>query len=208
METVEKQPITEETAAPRKKGRSVLLAFLGFLLALGALALWVYHGVTPVVYGEYGLGVPTASAFCDAEDAVVVADEDAGTVGRHVVKVIAGVRVVPCLLIVEDTTAPAAEPVTLEFPSGYEPGPDEFIRDLRDADRVAVSFAGTYDFSPAGEQPVTIHLEDGAGNQSEVHAAAVVRATVDRVTLEAGSDVPTVEPFLTEGWPPPAPASF
>ena len=78
METVEKQPITEETAAPRKKGRSVLLAFLGFLLALGALALWVYHGVTPVVYGEYGLGVPTASAFCDAEDAVVVADEDAG----------------------------------------------------------------------------------------------------------------------------------
>ena len=41
METVEKQPITEETAAPRKKGRSVLLAFLGFLLALGALALWV-----------------------------------------------------------------------------------------------------------------------------------------------------------------------
>ena len=200
METVEKQPITEETAAPRKKGRSVLLAFLGFLLALGALALWVYHGVTPVVYGEYGLGVPAASAFCDAEDAVVVADEDAGTVGRHVVKVIAGVRVVPCLLIVEDTTAPAAEPVTLEFPSGYEPGPDEFIRDLRDADRVAVSFAGTYDFSPAGEQPVTIHLEDGAGNQSEVHAAAVVHATVDRVTLEAGSDVPTVEPFLTEGF--------
>ena len=53
METVEKQPITEETAAPRKKGRSVLLAFLGFLLALGALALWVYHGVTPVVYALF-----------------------------------------------------------------------------------------------------------------------------------------------------------
>ena len=120
--------------------------------------------------------------------------------GRHVVKVITKYRVVPCLLIVEDTTAPAADPVTVEFPSGYVPTPDEFITNLRDADRVGVSFAQTYDFSAAGEQPVVIHLEDGTGNQSEVTAAALVRATVDTVTMEAGSPVPTVDPFLTEGF--------
>ena len=178
----------------------MLLGFLGFLLALGALVLWVYHGFTPVIHWEYGLGVPAASAFCDAEDAFVAADEDAESLGKHVVKVIAGVRVVPCLLIVEDTTAPAADPVTLEFPSGYEPTPDEFLTNLRDADRVGVSFVGDYDFSPAGEQPVTIHLEDGTGNQRDVTAAALVRATVDRVIVEAGSDAPTVDPFLTEGF--------
>lgn len=197
MDTVEKQGNEKKAAS---WGRSVLLGFLGFLLALGVLVLWVYHGVTPVVHGEYGAGVPAASAFCDVEDAFVAADEDARTIGQHVVKVIAGVRVVPCLLIVEDTTAPAADPVTLEFPSGYEPTPDQFITNLRDADRVAVSFVGTYDFSPAGEQDVIIHLEDGTGNQSDVTAAALVRATVDRVILEAGSDAPAVDPFLTEGF--------
>ena len=190
----------EKAAASGRRGRSVLLGFLGFLVALVALVLWVYHGFTPVIHGEYGQGVPPASAFCDAEDAFVAADEDAQAIGRHVVKVIAGVRVVPCLLIVEDTTAPAADPVTVEFPSGYEPRPDEFITNLRDADRVAVSFAQTYDFSPAGEQPVVIHLEDGTGNQRDVQAAALVRATVDRVILEAGSEPPTVDPFLTEGF--------
>lgn len=200
MESVEMKPNEKKIAAPMKKGPTILLVFLGFLLALGALVLWVYHGFTPVVHGEYGQGVPAASAFCNAENAFVWADEDAQTIGRHMVKVIAGVRVVPCLLIVEDTTAPAAEPVTLEFPSGYVPRPDEFITDLQDADRVAVSFLGTYDFSAAGEQPVHILLEDGSGNQSEVVAAAAVRAAVERVIVEAGSPIPSSDLFLTEGF--------
>lgn len=199
MEIVEEQG-NGKKAASGKKGRAVLLGFLGFLLALGVLVLWVYHGFTPVVHGEYGQGVPAASAFCDAEDAFVWADESCTDLGRHLVKVITRFRVVPCLLIVEDTTAPAAQPVRVEFASGHVPTPDEFITDLRDADRVAVSFAENYDFSPAGEQPVTILLEDGSGNRSEVFATAAVRAAVERVTLEAGSPVPGQELFLTEGF--------
>ena len=117
METVEQQQNGKKAAPSKGKGRSVLLGLLGFLLALGALLLWVYHDFTPVVHGEYGEGVPPASAFCRAEDAFVLADEEAAAIGRHMVKVIAGLRVVPCVLIVEDTTAPTADPVTAEFPS-------------------------------------------------------------------------------------------
>ena len=200
METVETQPNVTEEVAPRNRGLTVLLVLLGILLALGLLVLWVYHGFTPVVYGEYGEGVPPASAFCTAEGAFVWADESAASLGRHLVKVITGYRVVPCLLIVEDTTAPAAEPVRAEFPSGHVPTPVEFIRALRDADRVAVSFAEEYDFSPAGEQQVRILLEDATGNKSEVVATAVVRAAVDKVTVEAGSPAPATEAFLTEGF--------
>ena len=200
MKAVEQQPNETQTAAPENRGRSVLLGLLGFLLALGVLLLWVYHGFTPVVHGEYGQGVPPASAFCKGENAFVVADEGDAALGRHLVKVIAGYRVVPCLLIVADTTAPAADPVTAEFPSGHVPTPDEFITNLRDADRVGVSFAGEYDFSAAGEQPIVIRLEDPSGNQSEVTAAARIRATVDRVVLEAGSPIPDVQPFLTDGF--------
>ena len=200
METVEQQPNGKKTAASKGKELSVLLGLLGFLLALGLLLLWVYHDITPVIHGEYGEGIPPASAFCRAEDTIIWADEEATTIGRHIVKVIAGLRVVPCMLIVEDTTAPAAEPVTAEFPSGHVPTPDEFITNLQDADRVGLSFAEEYDFSAAGEHPVVIRMEDASGNQSEVTAAALVRATVDRVIREAGCPAPTVDPFLTEGF--------
>ena len=200
METVEQNLNVRKTDAPKGRGRSVLLGLLGFVLALGVLLLWIYHDFTPVVHGEYGQSVPPASAFCRAEEAFVLADEEATAIGRHVVRVITGYRVVPCLLYVADTTAPAADPVTAEFPSGHVPTPDEFVTNLRDADRVGLSFAEEYDFSAAGEHPVVIRMEDASGNQSEVAAVALVRATADRVVLEAGSPAPTVDPFLTEGF--------
>ena len=194
------QPNQEETAAPKQRGRTILLGFLGFLLALGVLLLWAYHGISPVVYGEYGEDVPSVTAFCQKDDAFLLADESCTALGRHMVQVITRFRVVPCWLIVQDTVAPTAVPVTVDFPSGYEPTPDQFISDLKDADRVGVSFAQDYDFSPAGEQAVVIQLEDGSGNVNEVQATAQVRATVDRVTMEAGAPIPAVDLFLTEGF--------
>ena len=200
MEIGARQPNQEETAAPKQRGRTILLGFLGFLLALGVLLLWAYHGISPVVYGEYGEDVPSVTAFCQKDDAFLLADESCTALGRHMVQVITRFRVVPCWLIVQDTVAPTAVPVTVDFPSGYEPTPDQFISDLKDADRVGVSFAQDYDFSPAGEQTVVIHLEDGSGNVNEVQATAQVRSTVDRVTMEAGAPIPAVDLFLTEGF--------
>ena len=194
------QPNTEKIAAPQRREHTLLLCLRGFLLALGILLLWVYHDVTPVVYGELGEGVPPTGAFCSAADAVCLADDSCSALGRHVVFVVTGPRVAPCLLIVRDTTAPAAVPVRVEFASGYDPTPDEFIAELRDADRVGVSFAEAYDFSPAGEQHIRILLEDGSGNRSEVLGTAVVRATVEQVIAEAGSPPPSAEPFLTDGF--------
>ena len=194
------QPNQEETAAPKQRGRTILLGFLGFLLALGVLLLWAYHGISPVVYGEYGEDVPSVTAFCQKDDAFLLTDESCTALGRHMVQVITRFRVVPCWLIVQDTVPPTAVPVTVDFPSGYEPTPDQFISDLKDADRVGVSFAQDYDFSPAGEQTVVIQLEDGSGNVNEVQATALVRSTVDRVTMEAGAPTPAVDLFLTEGF--------
>ena len=194
------QPNTTDRTAPRGRERTILLYLLGFLLALGVFLLWVYHGVTPVVQAEYGAGVPPVSAFCAQEDAFLLADESGVRLGRHWVQVITGHRVVPCLLIVRDTAAPAAVPVRVSFASGYTPTPDEFITDLVDADRVGVSFAQTYDFSEPGEQPVVIHLEDGSGNNSEVTATAAVHAGVDRVVVEAGGPAPTDDDFCGEGF--------
>ena len=191
---------TEKVKRTARKGRGLLLGLLAFLLAFGVFVLWMYHGVSPVVRVEYGEGVPSGADFSRIENAFCLAGDECSALGTHVVAVITQHRVIPCMLIVQDTVAPSAVPVQVEFPSGYMPSPDEFISELRDADRVAVSFAEAYDLSGTGEHDVVILLEDGSGNRSEITATAVVRATVERVTLEAGSPIPEADIFMSEGF--------
>ena len=162
--------------------------------------LWLYHGISPVVYAEYGEELPSVTAFCQAEDAYFKADERCAALGRHVVPVVIGLRQVPCLLIVRDTLAPTADKVAMVFPSGYEPTPTEFITNVQDADVVGVSFDGKYDFSEAGQQAVTILLEDGSGNRIKVQTTATVQATREAVTVEAGSQAPSAAAFCEEGF--------
>ena len=200
MEVCAPQPNKETDEAPQSLGRTILLCLLGFLLALGVFLLWMYHGISPIVQGEYGTGVPEAAVFCRDADAFLLTDESCTALGRHMVQVVTRFRVVPCLYIVQDTVPPAAVPVTVSFASGYEPTPDQFITDLKDADRVGVSFAEAYDFSNVGTYPVRVLLEDGSGNQTELNAAAQVRATIARIVLEAGSPIPTAEAFCDEGF--------
>ena len=200
MEIDVQQPNTAEAPAPGRKGRSILLYLLGSLLALGVFLLWMYHDISPVVHGEYGEGVPPVTAFCRTEGALRLADEGDAALGDHVIEVVTPYRLVPCLLKVRDTTAPAADPVELAFASGYEPAPNEFIANLRDADMVGVSFSEAYDFTEPGRQTVVIDMEDGSGNRSQVTATASIRATRDRVTVEAGSPAPAAETFCDEGF--------
>ncbi len=189
----------KNTVLPRRR-RTVLLCLLGFLLALGVFLLWLYHDVSPIVHWEYGEGVPPVTAFCQRPDAEYRLAQEHADPGAHIIDLQVGGRTVPCLLIMEDTVAPSAFPVTLTFPSGYEPTPDEFITDLWDADLVGVSFAGEYDFSDAGEHPIVLLLEDRSGNRSKVRATAIVQATRDAVIVEAGSPAPTSEAFCEEGF--------
>ena len=200
MEVGAPQPNKAKKSAPQRRGWIILLCLLGLLLALGAFLARLYHGVSPIVRWEYGEGLPPATAFCQEADAEYRFAEDQPDLGTYLIDLQADGRTVPCLLIVEDTIAPTAYPVNLDFPAGHEPTPDEFITDLWDADRVAVSFTQAYDFSAAGEHKIVILLEDGSGNRSKVRATATVRATRDTVTVEAGSPAPASEAFCEEGF--------
>lgn len=200
MEIGARQPNEAQTTAPRRRGRTILLCLLGLLLALGAYLAWLYRGISPAVRWEYGEGMPPAAAFCWKGEAEFGSPTDDLSLGAHRVSLRVAGRTVPCLLIVEDTLAPTAYPVARSFPSGYEPTPDEFITDLWDADRVAVSFAEKYDFSQVGEHQIVILLEDGSGNRSKVRSSAAIRATRDAVIVEAGSPAPKSEAFCEEGF--------
>lgn len=182
------------------RGRLVGCALLAALAFALGLFIGLYHWVTPWAVAELGAPLPPATAFFPAEGVSYEAGETCREKGLHLVTLVAGKRRLPCLLLVRDTTPPRAKGLTVTVPCGQTPGPEAFIGDLVDEQRVGVSFAETYDFSQPGEQEICLFLRDESGNRTEVTARAVAVAAVEAVTLEAGSPVPTAAAFCREGF--------
>ncbi len=185
---------------PKKKGtgkRRALLWIFGAFILLTVAVLIHYRGVRLIVTKEYGIA-PTAEDFTNRE-ATLETDEEKPTCGMHALNLKIGGVPTLVLLRVEDTIAPTAEPVDRTVPVGSSPGPDTFIRRIRDADTVKVSFEQTPDFETEWAGTIKIVIEDGSGNRTVVPVAVSVRAAVPSLTLEAGEEPPEKERFLIEG---------
>lgn len=178
------------------KRRTLIWAF-GVLFVLAIAVLIHYRGVHAVRIVEYG--EPVSSADFTARESVLETETDRPLCGWHVLDLSIGGVPTPVLLIVRDTVAPTAEPVDRVVPIGSFPGPDEFVKNVRDAGLVRVSFARQPDFDTEWSDTVGIVLEDQGKNRTVVPVHVSVRATVEALTVEAGSEIPEAERFLIEG---------
>ncbi len=179
----------------KRKGRAWIWIAAAFLVLLAAVLIH-YRGVRPIVTVEYG-------AFVRAEDftareASLETEGERPTLGWHVLDLHLGAPT-PVLLHVRDSIAPTAEPFGREVAVGKAYGPDAFVRNIKDADVVRLTFAQQPDFSVENETDAEILLSDSSNNQSRVRVHISVRATHPLVTLEAGADAPTAEAFLLDG---------
>ena len=182
---------------PRNGKRRALLWAFGVLFVLAIAVLIHYRGVHAVRIVEYG--APVSAADFTARDSVLETEPDKLSCGWHVLDLSIGGVPTPVLLIVRDTVAPTAEPVDRIVPIGSEPGPDEFVKNIKDAGIVRVSFARQPDFDAEWSDTVDIVLEDRGKNRTVVPVHVSVRATVEALTVEAGSEIPKAERFLIEG---------
>ncbi len=103
------------------------------------------------------------------EDPLAVAGFGLGT---HTVKIMVDGASYSSTLILEDTTPPAAQPVTVHITSKTSPRAEDFVSGIKDATSVACTFKEVYDFNTTDDIPVTIVLTDEAGNVTEVTALA------------------------------------
>lgn len=180
----------------RGKRRALLWSFGAFVL-LAVAVLIHYRGVKLVVAKEYG-SAPTAADFT-SRAATLETDEEKPSCGTHALNLKIGGVPTLVFLHVADTVAPTAEPVDRTVPVGSAPGPDTFVRRIRDADTVRVSFEQTPDFETEWEGTIGIVLEDGSGNRTVVPVKVTVRATVPSLTLEAGAEPPEQKQLLIDG---------
>lgn len=138
-------------------------------------------------------GDPTAAFTKDSEPF------DTARPGEYQVKVKSGFFTHKCTLIIEDTIAPAAQPVPVTIPVGTTCGPESFVSDIQDATEVTVSFASEPDFSLKGAQPVQIVLTDEGNNRTVVNSELYLSIVAENVTVEAGQGAPGLDKFMAAG---------
>ena len=189
--------MTVRSRKSRKRKRRALLWAFGVLFVLVIAVLIHYRGVRAVRTAEYG--EPVSAAYFTSRDAVLETGSDKLSCGWHMVNLSIGSVPTPVLLIVRDTVAPTAEAVDRTVAIGSSPGPDAFLKNIRDAGTVRVSFAETPDFNTEWTDTIGIVLEDQGKNRTVVPVRVSVRATVEALTVEAGSPVPEAARFLIEG---------
>lgn len=94
--------------------------------------------------------------------------------GEHTVEIAVGGKTYSALLVIEDKTAPKADPVDTAIQAGVLPDPETLVSNIRDVGPVTVSWQEEPDVSKGGEVTARVLLTDAAGNTAVVEVKLLV----------------------------------
>ncbi len=178
--------------------KRIALLWVCGVFAVAVIAIMIhYRGVRPIV--RYELGEKYDAKDFTQRSAVFDPVPEKLPTGWHFRNLRIGGVTTPVLIRVVDTTAPTAEPNPQTVPLGTHPQPDAFVSKIKDADIVRVSYETVPDFDTEWKDTIRIVLTDKTGNQNTVDVPVSVRATVESLTVEAGTDLPSPDRFLLPG---------
>ncbi len=191
----------------KRHRRRIALYITGCILVLCVAALAVvlilYSDIHLAYAVELGDAAPSAQVFSISGNSSVkyltdisrIDVEKAGSNWIHI-SVDGSDRLVN--LVVKDTVAPAAKPVELTISINDTITPDKLITDLADKDRVNIQWQREPEFGKVGDYSVVLTLRDMSGNTSTVTSSLHIRAVVDTLEFEAGTNPPALEDFLVD----------
>lgn len=94
--------------------------------------------------------------------------------GEHEIEIAVGGKTYSTVLVIEDKTAPKADPVNSATQAGMLPDPETLVTNIRDVGPVTVSYQEKPDVSKGGEVVAHVLLTDGAGNTAVVQVKLLV----------------------------------
>ena len=105
----------------------------------------------------------------------------------------------PCILYIEDTTAPAfdVEPLVIEYGQTCEA--KDFVKNVKDATQTSITFVGEPDFDSASVQKVRIVVADAANNIAMKETELTISMVVNTLEVEAGGEIPSASDFVISG---------
>lgn len=134
------------------------------------------HGmIIDKVVVEAGSGYPDASLFLknkskSARFITDITSIDMNKPGIHDVTIESGGFQYKVRLEIADTKAPEAETVNLDLYESRNIEPAEFLKNIKDATEVNISYVKAPDYGKTGSQEVVVLLEDTSGNKAEYTA--------------------------------------
>ncbi len=177
-------------------GLTILLLLGG--IAAGYMAYQFYENIHPTMIVEAGNPVPDASAFQDQvwdsiEMETDLSNIDTTKTGVHPVEFAWGPLSKNSELYIQDTVAPKGSSRDLDCKLGERPSVEDFIVSTEDVTGVKAYFSPEPDYSRKGTQVVTIKLEDGSGNRSELKPKLTIYDPNDTPVLNGAVDITIYE---------------
>lgn len=200
------EPKTENNERELNRRKKIIFVGVAFLLLIIlAVGGWLY--VDSLAYKlcrvEAGVLV-TPSDFLKNQDEAAFFTEDSQPFsitepGRYQVKVKSGWFTHSCILVIQDTIAPAGQAVPIIYLElGERCVPEDFVENISDATAVDIAYEKEPDFARPGRQTVQVALTDRGGNRTVVESELLVSPVVGDLTVEAGLAFPSVDSFLLE----------
>lgn len=180
----------------------IVMVFLSLLVVTGAVGGWFYVDSLAYKVCRVEAGIEVApSDFLTKPDATAIFAEGSQKIditqpGEYFVKVKSGWFTHNCTLIIEDTIAPVGEAAAVEVEIGSTCAAEKLVKNIVDATAVEVFYEEEPDFTKPGRQTIPVVLVDRGNNRAVVETEILISPVVKELTVEAGSNAPTVESFL------------
>ena len=178
----------------------LIMAAAGAILAGAITFSIVYFGMRPLALYEYTNVFPSPAVFGDRVEAYAeTPDSLQKGLNRFRVRLKNGSERTVWVWA-QDQSAPAADPVERTISTKETLAPTDLIQNLKDADKVGVSFAGEVPFGTVGDFEVPVRIEDLSGNKTVVTSLLHIRVVNDGVAIETGDPLPDPRAFLTDDY--------
>lgn len=185
----------------KSKSIKALTAALAVLAVLFAGLLFIYKDIKPFYTSELGDALPPANVFLKASAGSASYTGDLSGIDIHkeetyIVKISHGNTVRYAVLMVRDTIAPYAESDEFNITIDDSLSITDIVHNITDKSRVFASWISKPKFGTAGKYTAKIKLRDEYGNKNIVSADINIRAVVDEIEYEAGSEFPDISKIV------------
>ncbi len=182
-------------ALKKSKFFKVLAVFVAVFASVFFVANLIYKDIKPFYVLELGDPFPSANVFMKTggQGATYASDligVNVNVEGTHFIKVSYGSESRHVVLMVRDTTAPSAGSNELNISIDDSLEITDIIYNISDNSRIFASWTSKPKFGTAGRYVSKIKLRDEYNNINVIETVVNIRAVVDEIEYEAGTEFP------------------